>query len=658
MKALVRLMSVPEDKRDLAWLQDSLEAAIQLELCTIPLYLYAYWSIDPTSDDPNGIASSLRQIAVEEMQHMAIACNLLASTGGHPDILKAAPIYPATFPKDVHKGLEVNLVPFTPSAILGTFMRIEEPQSNLVDDPDFTPSGSTLIGDFYDAVKRVFETEAPTPLVLEGQVDLSNLGFKPDQSFVIAISDDMKSAIDVIKKQGEGSDASPFEQEGELAHFYQFGEMFHARTLEAIPGNPSRFAYSGKPLIVPAVRSLAVAGEESAEFNHSYSSMLRSLQDAWDTGSPSTPGRLDQAVGAMFGLSGLAENLAKRAMGPAFLLVDSASNARSSDPPVGRFLRVQNILDAAVGAGTFGAHGPFWRGKSRDQFVQLRVFGQLLLVVGNGRDSNLVKALRAQTPFGSDVGTAGATFRRMPAGRPVVAPSDIDFIEQWINDGCPQDAANTFSSRLSLTTGAFRPDPQTHVAFWRDFDDWSMYHATPEIQDAVGVVFQFFPSWQVFAREPSKERVWTDSLMSAAVRQSVAMLSSRQKQTLESHYGSPLPLLTVLDGFERFGSDGLPDDSLRPEDPRHNMNGAIMWFIWSAFAEACIKLDISSDFWTFYMRAILCGMLNDGVFRQRFTVRGFSATNENHLSIFTHCQSIADRELPNELRSRYRDSGL
>ena len=31
-------------------------------------------------------------------------------------------------------------------------------------------------------------------------------------------------------------------------------------------------------------------------------------------------------------------------------------------------------------------------------------------------------------------------------------------------------------------------------------------------------------------------------------------------------------------------------------DPRHNMNAAIMWFVLSAFAEACIRLEISGEF--------------------------------------------------------------
>jgi hypothetical protein len=136
------------------------------------------------------------------------------------------------------------------------------------------------------------------------------------------------------------------------------------------------------------------------------------------------------------------------------------------------------------------------------------------------------------------------------------------------------------------------------------------------------------------------------------------MLAARQKQIAEEHYGTPLLLLTVLDGFERFGNDGLPDDPNRPEDPRHNMNGEIMWFVLSAFAEACVRLEISTEFWLFWMRAILCGLLNDGLFRERFTVQEFSATPEGRLAVFQHVQDVADADLPGELRRRCLESGL
>ncbi len=88
--------------------------------------------------------------------------------------------------------------------------------------------------------------------------------------------------------------------------------------------------------------------------------------------------------------------------------------------PAGRFSQVKSILEEAVSNTDIGSHGNFWRGQTRDQFIAMRVFGRpLLLRRADGTfdeiESNLVKALEGRNPFGSDLGTPGATFRRMPA---------------------------------------------------------------------------------------------------------------------------------------------------------------------------------------------------------------------------------------------------
>ena len=108
------------------------------------------------------------------------------------------------------------------------------------------------------------------------------------------------------------------------------------------------------------------------------------------------------------------------------------------------FQQVKGILDFAVGgaaAPVGGPHGAFWRPQTRDQFVAFTFLGLKLVNVGNGPGSTIVKALRAQAPFGSDVGTPGAGLRRMPAGRPPVPPGQIDEISAWIDAGCPDQVA-------------------------------------------------------------------------------------------------------------------------------------------------------------------------------------------------------------------------
>ena len=108
-----------------------------------------------------------------------------------------------------------------------------------------------------------------------------------------------------------------------------------------------------------------------------------------------------------------------------------------------RFERVIQILDQAIGGPdvSIGAHGPFWRGLTRDQLVARNVFGLNVIVVGQGASSNLVKALKGETPFGADLpnAPADANFPRMPFGLPPVPAEDIAFIERWIDEGCLED---------------------------------------------------------------------------------------------------------------------------------------------------------------------------------------------------------------------------
>ena len=61
------------------------------------------------------------------------------------------------------------------------------------------------------------------------------------------------------------------------------------------------------------------------------------------------------------------------------------------EEPRTRFQKVLRILNDAVENQDIGAHGRFWTGKTRDEFVTLSVFGRDLVVVGNGTSPVLSK---------------------------------------------------------------------------------------------------------------------------------------------------------------------------------------------------------------------------------------------------------------------------
>ena len=65
------------------------------------------------------------------------------------------------------------------------------------------------------------------------------------------------------------------------------------------------------------------------------------------------------------------------------------------------FTEVKNILESAVSNANIGAHGNFWRDVTRDEFVELQVFGRPLFAkkadgAFDENESNLVKALQGE----------------------------------------------------------------------------------------------------------------------------------------------------------------------------------------------------------------------------------------------------------------------
>ena len=98
------------------------------------------------------------------------------------------------------------------------------------------------------------------------------------------------------------------------------------------------------------------------------------------------------------------------------------------------FADVQRILENAVNGDDIGEHGKFWD-TTLANFKSLVLFQgtpleKQVLIVGDGTNSNLIKALRGQTPFD------GTYANRMPDGYPFLDDDTIDQISAWIDGGC------------------------------------------------------------------------------------------------------------------------------------------------------------------------------------------------------------------------------
>lgn len=306
--AILELMQ-PNADRDMDWLMEALQAAVELEFFTLPPYLTAMWSI---KDETHYAAQTIREVVYEEMQHMALACNMLVAVGGTPRINRSLsiPQYPRPLPGGVKPDLIVELSGLS-AETLKTFMLVEEPKEILQFEEGFEGFRETFprIGAFYEAVQETFDQLQP-PLCVDRQIA------GPLAPLIIANQKDVKTAIDLIRRQGEGSGVSPADESPQdLAHFYRFQEIEKLKKLEY---NVVTKKYRwGKAFSFPDVypvasvpaggyryEEVAVAvGEPLQQFDNAYTNMLDELQLAWERDGQAA---LWRAVEHMFSLKSAA----------------------------------------------------------------------------------------------------------------------------------------------------------------------------------------------------------------------------------------------------------------------------------------------------------------------------------------------------------------
>jgi hypothetical protein len=300
----VRAASSPRE------LHQSLQAAIVLELATIPPYLTAYLSLKPGENTEVG--RLVRSVVIEEMLHLTIAANVLNAVGGRPvlDSHTAVLDYPSQLPMGVAGGLTVHIGPMSIGQT-ELFMDIEQPE-----DPIAERAGADLvtIGDFYaaiiDKIKELGEPAFATPSAPQ----VTAPWFPSAQLFAVTDVASAARALGIVIEQGEGTMSSPEDGdgEGELAHYYRFAEIKHGRRLIPDPGAPEGFSYTGDPVdFIPAGVFPMItdpkpafyppdtkAGHLTAQFATTFRHLLVALQETF-TGHPAA---LESAMGIMYEL--------------------------------------------------------------------------------------------------------------------------------------------------------------------------------------------------------------------------------------------------------------------------------------------------------------------------------------------------------------------
>ncbi|MGH8971833.1 MAG: ferritin-like domain-containing protein [Acidimicrobiia bacterium] len=328
----------------LAEVQEALQQAIEIELSTLPPYLYAAFTIKDSTY--RAARERIHSIVADEMVHMALACNVLNAIGGTPQLAleSVVPNYPGPLPYDIGarpgEEFSVSLLPFSEAAIVQA-IRIESPEhpTRYPDARWRLDSRYRTIGQFYAALADALKGLPVDAWSVTPRHQLTDHPFFAGRLLTVSDIAGAQQAIRRIVTEGEGTSTnagtaeSPLDFEGELAHYWRLEEIRRNQVLERDPERAEGFSWGG-PLRVdwPAVTVIAdpgdhdfsgePAGAQAAQrrCDRAFTALLCELHRAVN----GEPARLGNAVAAMFDLRraariALATPLADgRAAGPAF----------------------------------------------------------------------------------------------------------------------------------------------------------------------------------------------------------------------------------------------------------------------------------------------------------------------------------------------------
>jgi len=324
-------LEIPTSDRDLEWLTSALQTAIELEHATLPLYLSAMFSLEVQNYTSYNL---IRSVAMEEMVHMAIACNMLASLGVAPKIKELSPVFPAKgLPGGAEPDLQTVLAQLSPWQV-ENFMRLEMPAFLLPDEykRETYPTIAALYGAIRDAiqknadeVRRAFESGGVGNQVGD-DIGFTTLtpgsGKDPIQL--------LDAAIQEILNQGEGSPLRDLhagsESQYEESHYCKFAQISYRASyrvpepkIELTRETEPQF-FKGYPIPWPQVQNtlavpkdgyaklLALDPEREAvekalvQFDQKYTDIMTDLELMWNGPADQSWPTFGKAVAAMTAL--------------------------------------------------------------------------------------------------------------------------------------------------------------------------------------------------------------------------------------------------------------------------------------------------------------------------------------------------------------------
>jgi rubrerythrin len=300
-------------------LRRALQQAIELEHATIPTYLYTLFSL---KDGHNReVAKIISGVVLEEMLHMALACNVLNAIGGEPRIGQQdfVPRFPGGLPGGLRPDLTVSLKKASLEHIRDVFMAIEEPE-----ETSYPRAHHALtIGWFYGEIEKGLK--ALPADAFSGDPARQVDGWRgPGNLLAVTNLETALQALTEIVDQGEGTTPlDPADGYDEIAHYYRFQEIVEGRRIVL---SKDGYSFTGPPVhfdpdgVWPAIDNpdpAALPGDSLArrrafEFDELYWSLLGKLHEVFN----GHPDQLNPAIELMFTLEVAAKRLMQTPLAP------------------------------------------------------------------------------------------------------------------------------------------------------------------------------------------------------------------------------------------------------------------------------------------------------------------------------------------------------
>lgn len=273
--------------------------------------------------------------------------------------------------------------------------------------------------------------------------------------------------------------------------------------------------------------------------------------------------------------------------------------------------QVQELLERVLGGASLPFHDSYWRGKTREELLKIKLYNLSLFVPGKIEDSAIMNALGQQNSSNSRAENLLITAHFKNAK---LEEGDLAFLGRWISDGCPEVSIDAGLQGFNQKAASIVED-MTHVKYWREIDGFFLpNHASEETKPHVIKMYgQAITAWvNTFITEEDSEQ-WARFAARPDVVESVSYIRHHQRRFIHEYYENTSSAL--FDSLWKFGGNLLPIDPLSLELPNHTMNGVSDWFHWSPYLMLTLSDPDVQAIDVELARAWQIGIVADGLLR-------------------------------------------